>query len=181
MPRPARFRNAQSLSAREMNVLLTWATGGTPFGNPDKTPQPVDARTSLGAGDTRSRAPTADASSRWQPNKQEDIVEFVVPTGFTERRWLRAVDLAPGTPAIVRSATVQIRSAIRPMPRDRSAPSAAGPVASRATIRSRERRRGVRGARPGGTAGSGALQEDLAVRAQGIARSEHARPLLREG
>src|SRR5688572_5334680 len=38
---PTRFRNAQLLSAREMNVLITWATGGTPFGNPDKMPQPV--------------------------------------------------------------------------------------------------------------------------------------------
>ena len=43
-------------------------------------------------------------------NKQEDVAEFAVPTGFSERRWLRAVDIAPGTPAMVRSATVQIRS-----------------------------------------------------------------------
>jgi hypothetical protein len=34
-----------------------------------------------------------------------------VPTSFSERRWLRAVDLAPGTPAIVRSATIEIRPA----------------------------------------------------------------------
>ncbi len=107
---PARFRNAQPLSAREMNVLLTWATGGTPFGNPDKTPQPVtyERRWPLGNPDLELPLPTEFTLAA---GKQEDIAEFVVPTRFTERRWLRAVDLAPGTPAIVRSATVQIRSA----------------------------------------------------------------------
>jgi hypothetical protein len=107
---PTRFRNAQSISAREMNVLLTWATGGTPFGSPEKTPQPVayERRWALGAPDLELPLP---GEFTLAANKQEDIVEFVVPTGFSERRWLRAVDLAPGTPAIVRSATVQIRSA----------------------------------------------------------------------
>src|SRR4029434_5277411 len=107
---PTRFRNTQPLSAREMNVLLTWATGGTPLGNPDKPlEQPAHARGwALGTPDLELPLPneiTLPAS------KQEEIVDFVVPTGFSERRWLRAVDLAPGTAAIVRSATVQLRSA----------------------------------------------------------------------
>jgi hypothetical protein len=106
---PTRFRNAQPLSAREMNVLLTWATGGTPFGNPDKVPPPVsyDRQWRLGTPDMEIAVP---GEFTLPANKQEDVVEFVVPTGFSERRWLRAVDLAPGTPAIVRSATVQIKS-----------------------------------------------------------------------
>ena len=92
---PTRFRNAQTLTAREMNVLLTWATGGTPFGSPDKTPQPVsyERRWPLGAPDLELPLPhefTLAAS------KQEDTTEFIVPTGFSERRWLRAVDLLPG-------------------------------------------------------------------------------------
>ena len=106
---PTRFRNAQTLTAREMNVLLTWATGGTPFGTPDKTPPPVARERSwpLGTPDLELSVPNEFTLAG---NKQEDTAEFVVPTGFTERRWLRAVDLLPGTPAIVRSATVQIRS-----------------------------------------------------------------------
>ena len=107
---PTRFRNAQTLTAREMNVLLTWATGGTPFGSPDKTPQPVsyERRWPLGTPDLELPLPNEFTLTA---SKQEDIAEFVVPTGFSERRWLRAVDLLPGTPAIVRSATVQIKSA----------------------------------------------------------------------
>ena len=103
-----RFHNAQTLTAREMNVLLTWATGGTPFGDPEKTPQPVSyqRRWPLGTPDLELPLPNEFALAG---NKQEDSAEFVVPTGFTERKWLRAVDLLPGTPAIVRSATVQLR------------------------------------------------------------------------
>jgi hypothetical protein len=104
-----RFRNAQTLTAREMNVLLTWATGGTPFGTPDKTPPAVslERRWPLGTPDVELQWPNEFVLAA---DKQEDTVEFVVPTGFTGQRWLRAVDVLPGTPAIVRSATVRIRS-----------------------------------------------------------------------
>jgi hypothetical protein len=122
---PTRFRNAQSISAREMNVLLTWATGGTPFGSPDKTPPPVsiERRWALGQPDLELPFPN---EFTLPANKQEDVVEFVVPTGFTQARWLRAVDLAPGTPAVVRSATVQIRSA--------AASDSAQPIATERTL-----------------------------------------------
>jgi len=107
---PARFRNAQSISAREMNVLLTWATGGTPFGDPAKTPPPVahDRKWALGTPDLELPFPNEFTVPA---DKQEEIAEFVLPTGFPDRRWLRAVDLLPGTPAVVRSASVRIRSA----------------------------------------------------------------------
>lgn len=106
---PTRFRNAQSITAREMNVLLTWATGGTPFGSVDKTPPQVsyERRWALGAPDLELPLP---GEFTLAASKQEDTTEFIVPTGFTERRWLRAVDIMPGTPALVRSATVQLRS-----------------------------------------------------------------------
>jgi hypothetical protein len=106
---PARFRNAQPLSAREMNVLLTWATGGTPLGDPDKTPMPVtvERRWPLGTPDVELPLPDEFTLSASEP---EEVAGFTVATGFTERRWIRAVDIAPGTPAVVRSATVQLKS-----------------------------------------------------------------------
>lgn len=106
---PARFRNVRPLSARDINVLLTWATGGTPLGDPAKTPEAIalERRWPLGKPDLELPLPREFTLAE---NQQEEIAEFVVPTSVSERRWLRAVDLAPGTPAIVRSATVQIRS-----------------------------------------------------------------------
>jgi hypothetical protein len=41
----------------------------------------------------------------------EDWQEFTLPTGTTEARWVQAVDLLPGTPSIVRSATIFVKGA----------------------------------------------------------------------
>ena len=92
-----------------MNVLLTWATGGTPLGDPAKTPQPVthERRWALGTPDLELPLPNEFTLSAGQ---QDEVAEFIIPTGFSERRWLRAVDIAPGTPAIVRSATVHLKA-----------------------------------------------------------------------
>jgi hypothetical protein len=40
----------------------------------------------------------------------EATVEFVIPTGLTEQRWLKAVDLLPGSPEIVRNASISLQS-----------------------------------------------------------------------
>jgi hypothetical protein len=110
---PGRFHNVSGMTAREMNILLTWATGGTPLGDPEKTPPPsvLNKDWPLGPPDLALPFPrefTLPASS------QEDTTDFVIPTGTSERRWLRAVDLLPGSPSIVRAATVQLRSPVAP-------------------------------------------------------------------
>jgi hypothetical protein len=109
---PARFRNAQVLTAREMDVLLTWVAGGTPPGAaPDlRAAGPESAGSStqwpLGAPDLVLPLPREHTLAA---GIQEEMVEFVVATGTRETRWVRAVDVQPGTPAIVRAATVAIR------------------------------------------------------------------------
>src|SRR5262249_50192830 len=45
------------------------------------------------------------------PDKMEDAHEFTVATGLKEAQWVRAVDLLPGTPAIVRSAIIFLKGA----------------------------------------------------------------------
>jgi hypothetical protein len=106
---PARFRNAPGLSPREMNLLLTWVTGGTPIGAADKDPMPVTRATTwpLGAPDLTLPLPTESVIAE---NERERTVEFIVPTGTSERRWVRAVDVMPGTAAMVRAASIAVRS-----------------------------------------------------------------------
>jgi hypothetical protein len=106
---PGRFRNAPGLSPREMNLLLTWVTGGTPIGDAAKDPKPVtrDAAWPLGPPDVTLPLP---GESVIGANERERIVEFIVPTGITERRWVRAVDLLPGNATMVRAATIAVRS-----------------------------------------------------------------------
>ena len=107
---PARFRNASGLSPREMNLLLTWVTGGTPIGEAAKDPKPVTRDTAwpLGPPDVALTLPTEAVVGA---DERERTIEFIVPTGITERRWVRAVDLLPGNAAMVRAATIAVRSA----------------------------------------------------------------------
>jgi hypothetical protein len=97
-----------TLTARELNVLLTWASGGTPEGGAPTIVPAAGARGwPLGTPDAVRTMPTAVTIPA---DVQEHIAEFTIPTGLGAERWLRAVDLLPGTPAVVRSATVSIKS-----------------------------------------------------------------------
>jgi hypothetical protein len=106
---PTRFRNAPGLSPREMNVLLTWVTGGTPIGDAAKDPKPIarDTAWPLGPPDVALTLPNEAVIGA---DERERAIEFTVPTGISERRWLRAVDLQPGNAAMVRAATIAVRS-----------------------------------------------------------------------
>ena len=107
---PARFRNVQGLTARELNVLLTWASGGTPAGDPEKAPVPitVERRWPLGTPDLVRQLPAEVVLSE---EMQERVEEFTLPADAAAGRLVRAVDLLPGTAAIVRSATVSVKGA----------------------------------------------------------------------
>jgi hypothetical protein len=100
-----RFRNLQSFPAREMNVLLTWASGGTPPGKSDapETVPSTEPRWTLGMPDVT--VPLREVTI----GADEHVEEFAVPV--TTRR-VRAVDLLPGTPAVVRRATISVRSSL---------------------------------------------------------------------
>jgi len=103
------LKHARTLTARELDVVLTWATGGNPQGNLDQTLPPIALKNdwAIGAPDLSLKLPSeltvaADA--------MEATEDFTVPTGLTEARWIRAVDLLPGTPSIVRSAVISLRA-----------------------------------------------------------------------
>jgi hypothetical protein len=104
---PGRFRNVEGLTAREMNVLLTWVTGGTPPGDDAKNPPAMKVDTSwrLGRPDLSLDMPSPYTLTS---DMHDATVEFKLPTRTTERRLLRAVDLRPGTPSIVRWATIAV-------------------------------------------------------------------------
>jgi hypothetical protein len=108
----SRFRNVRGLTARELNVLLTWASGGTPPGKAGaKAASPAEKQWPLGTPD----AVLSMLSSVTLPATAQDrIEELRLRTTFDRARLLRAVDLLPGTPAIVRSATVSVRATTGP-------------------------------------------------------------------
>jgi hypothetical protein len=101
-----RFHNAQALTARELNVLLTWVSGGTPAGNPAEAPLAAapDPGWRLGPPDLELPLPEFELPA----DTQEQLAEFTIAGGAREPLWVRAIDVRPGTPAIVRGATVRL-------------------------------------------------------------------------
>lgn len=102
------FRNVHTLSGRELNVLLTWAAGGTPIGSPDRAPAAAvyERRWTLGEPDLVLQAP---APYTMPAGAGDATHEFTLATGLTAERWVRAADLLPDATSAVRSAIVTLR------------------------------------------------------------------------
>jgi len=104
------LKHAHTLTAKELDVILTWATGGNPQGNLDQTLPAVMLKNDwvMGAPDLALPLPSEFTVPA---DKMDMIEEFTVPTGTKEARWVRAVDLLPGTPSVVRSAVISLKTA----------------------------------------------------------------------
>ncbi len=104
---PIRFKNAPTITAAEVDKILVWATGSTPQGDPQHVPPPVTLQRDwpMGKPDLILELPNTTLAS----DKSETTEEFTVPTKTTAPKWISAVDLRPGTPAIVRNATISVK------------------------------------------------------------------------
>lgn len=104
----AELKDPHRLSSRELDILLTWATGGTPEG-PRKPLPPVRLTNDwrLGRPDVVMPLPSEFTLAA---DKIEDTQEFVLQ-GADEDRWVRAADLLPGNAAIVHDAVIYTKSA----------------------------------------------------------------------
>jgi hypothetical protein len=101
-------RRAHALSPKETDVILTWATGGNPRGALDQHLPAVTLKNdwSIGKPDLDLPLPS---TFELPADKMEETREFTLATGTSEPRWIRAIDLLPGTPAIVRSAVIYLK------------------------------------------------------------------------
>lgn len=118
------IRNGHTLSARELDTIVDWATGGTPEGPRAQAP-------------STKTAPAADEGWRLGPPDLELSLEepftltadrmaatrtFVLPTGLKTPQWVRAMDIQPGTPSIVRSAVAWVDTSGEARKRDAADP-----------------------------------------------------------
>ncbi|MBW8866061.1 MAG: hypothetical protein JF610_01830 [Acidobacteria bacterium] len=115
------LKRAHTLSPKELDVVLTWATGGNPRGALDQKLPEVTLKNEwpLGAPDLTLKVPSEFTLAA---DKMDDTQEFTLPSGTSEARWVRAVDLLPGTPSIVRSATIFVKDAAGGAPASAPAP-----------------------------------------------------------
>jgi len=103
------LKHANLLTAREVDVILTWTIGGNPPGDPSRTAPPVTLKNEWAMGEPSLKLQLPEFTV--VADKMEETQEFTVATGTTDRRWVRAVDLLPGNPSMVRSAAIYVKGA----------------------------------------------------------------------
>ena len=107
-PRVGRFSNDPSLSAREINTLATWAVANAPAGSPADAPP-------LRHWAEGWNIPPPDLVIRMPkpvPIPALCDVEYtyeIVPTGFTEGKWVQMSEIRPSSRENVHHAVVYIR------------------------------------------------------------------------
>jgi len=99
----------RQIPARELDVVLEWATGGTPEGDPAKAPAPVVLKNEWSGGKPSLTA-ALPSPFKMAPNDLESTQEFTIPLSVTMPRDAVQLDLLPGNPAIVRSAAILLRA-----------------------------------------------------------------------
>ncbi len=95
------------LPTRELDVIVTWATGGTPVGDLNaKLPTvPPPAPWRAGPPDHQVKMP---AAHELPVGTQDEDFELTIPTGLTEEKWVKAVDLQPSDTSLVRDAVISV-------------------------------------------------------------------------
>ncbi len=112
------FANERKLTAAQKDVLARWATGGAPQGDPAHLPPAPTFADGWVIGQPDQVFQMAEAYE--VPAEGEVQYEhFYIPTGFTEARWLQAIEARPGNRALVHHILVYYEAppeATRPTP-----------------------------------------------------------------
>jgi hypothetical protein len=99
------FANDRSLSEADIHKLVAWVESGTPQGSPKDAPKPVTFPVGwrIGKPDLIVEMPVAfDVPATGILNYQY----IIVPSGFTEDKWVQAVEVRPGNRTVVHHAVL---------------------------------------------------------------------------
>jgi hypothetical protein len=99
-PHYGKFSNDRSMTQAEIDTLVKWADGGAAEGNPKDAPKPVEfvSGWSIGKPDV-----VFEMQNRFDVPASGTIQYqyVVIPTGFTEDRWVQIAEARPGNRQIV--------------------------------------------------------------------------------
>ena len=107
-PAYGHFSNDRSMSPSEIDTLAAWADSHAPAGDPKDAPVPRKWLTGWGIAkpDVVLTMPTAFEV----PAKTKvDYQYIVMPTGFTEDKWVQSVEARPSARSVVHHVVVYIR------------------------------------------------------------------------
>ena len=107
-PRFGHFSNDPSLSEQQVAAIVAWVKAGTPAGNPHDAPPPPQW-----AEDWNIAKPDVVLKMPMPVNIPADgDVEYtyeIVPTNFSEDKWVQMAEVHPSSPQYVHHAVVYIR------------------------------------------------------------------------
>lgn len=125
------FRNDRRLSPMEKQTLLRWIQGGAKPGDLKKAPAPPVYPSSWELG-TPDAIVTMAEEFHVPASGTIEYQYFEVPTGFTEDKWVSAIEFMPGDRRVVHHVLVYARPPAAPAPAAQAAaPRPAGAPAPR--------------------------------------------------
>jgi hypothetical protein len=101
------IKGGYPVSSRDIDVMVVWASGGTPENYTDAKPPEVafSPKWQLGPPDLKV---AMDGEHTVPPSAIEEVSEFSLPISVTDTKWIKAADLMPGNPSMVRDAVISI-------------------------------------------------------------------------
>lgn len=108
-PTSPAVKGAHAISSRDLDMIVVWASGGTPEGNLDAKLPAVTSHLDwkLGPPDLKI---SMDSEHTLPPGKLDDTADVTLPVNVTEAKWVKAADLMPGNASIVRDAAINIEN-----------------------------------------------------------------------
>jgi hypothetical protein len=103
------IKGGYPISSRDLDVIVVWASGGTPENYTDAKPPDVsfNPKWRLGQPDLQIGM---GVEHTVPPGAIEEVSELSLPTNLTETKWIKAADLMPGNASVVRDAVVSIEN-----------------------------------------------------------------------
>jgi hypothetical protein len=99
----------RQLPARELDIILDWATGGTPEGDKANAPSPITHQSEWSGG-TPNLIVVMSKPFEMPADIADTVAEIVLPIPVDQPRQAGQFDLRPGNAAIVRSVEISIRA-----------------------------------------------------------------------
>lgn len=124
-PRYGEFANDTSLSEPDINTIVAWVDQGAKEGDVRDLPP---APRASDPGEISKPDIVLSMQQEWQGGAEgpDDNVEFSVPTGFTEDKWIQAIEFLPGNKRAIHHAVVLIQTPDMIRSDQTSAPASGG-------------------------------------------------------
>lgn len=107
-PHIGKFTNDRSLSTREIETLSAWAENGAVEGNAADAPAPAKFASGWAIGEPDVVIPMP-ASYDVPASGTVEYTYFIVPSGFTEDKWIDKMEARPGARSVVHHIVIMAR------------------------------------------------------------------------